>query len=58
MKLLNRVVEVARMRRLSANTIDAYSGWIKGFLSFRRRGLGGTRKSWAPMTSNGSSTIW
>ncbi len=36
MKLLERVVEVARVRRLSANTIDVYSAWIRGFLTFCR----------------------
>src|SRR5215213_9234114 len=36
MKLLDRVAEVARVRRLSANTRDAYCGWVRSFLAFCR----------------------
>ena len=34
MKLLQQVHIVARMLRLSPNTIDAYSWWIRHFLAF------------------------
>src|SRR4051794_28554850 len=36
MKLLERFAEVARLRRLSKNTCDAYSRWIRDFLAFSR----------------------
>lgn len=36
MKLLNHMAEVMRLRRLSANTRDAYSGWVRNFLTFCR----------------------
>jgi site-specific recombinase XerD len=36
MKLLDCVAEVARVRRLSANTCDAYLGWVRNFLAFCR----------------------
>ncbi len=32
MKLLERFEAVARQRRLTDNTIDAYRGWMKQFL--------------------------
>jgi hypothetical protein len=34
MKLLDEVVLAARRRRLARNTIDDYSGWIRGYLRF------------------------
>jgi site-specific recombinase XerD len=37
MKLLERVSVVARRRGLAANTIEAYSLWIKQFLRFSAR---------------------
>ena len=43
MKRLDRVAEVARVRRLSANTCDAYAGWVRDFLTFCRDPRGGRR---------------
>jgi integron integrase len=43
MKLLERVAEVARVRRLSGHTCDAYSGWIRNFLTFCRDPAGDWR---------------
>ena len=34
MKLLEQLATVARQRRLAANTIDAYSLWVRQFLTF------------------------
>jgi hypothetical protein len=34
MKLLDEGVLAARRRRLARNTIDVYSGWIRGYLRF------------------------
>src|SRR5687767_2906811 len=34
MGILQQVVVVARRRRLADNSIDAYSSWIKAFLTF------------------------
>jgi len=34
MRLLEQVELAARRRRLSRNTVDVYSGWIRGYLRF------------------------
>ncbi len=41
MKLLDQLVSVARLRRLAQHTIDAYSLWVKHFLSFSASRHGG-----------------
>jgi site-specific recombinase XerD len=43
MNLLDRLAEVARLRRLAANTCDAYSGWVRDFLRFSRGADGAWR---------------
>ena len=43
MKLLERLAEVARVRRLAANTIAAYSGRVRDFLTFCRDPAGAWR---------------
>ena len=53
MKLLDRLAEVARLRRLSANTLDAYSGWVRDFLSFCR----GPAGAWRHPTELGTEDV-
>jgi hypothetical protein len=40
MKLLQQLEVVARRRGLAGNTIDAYSLWVRQFLSFSAERLG------------------
>jgi site-specific recombinase XerD len=36
MKLLEQLLVVGRRRRLAPNTLDAYSSWVRQFLTFCR----------------------
>ena len=53
MKLLDQVDLVGRRLRLSPNTIDAYSSWIRGFLAF----CCGWRGQWTHPTQLGTSDV-
>ena len=53
MKLLDRLAEVARLQRMSRNTVDAYSGWVRDFLSFCRD----TDGSWRHPTQLGTQDV-
>lgn len=53
MKLMDQVVLVGKRLRLSPKTVDAYSGWIRAYLTF----CAGVRRGWTHPKDLGTSDV-